>query len=175
MALHTDEPHPHVHVVIKAISEQGERLNIRKAMLRQWRTDFARHLRALGAPANATHRYVRGETSPRKSDGIYRPSLRGQSTHMRARTEAVARELVEGGLRVEPGKAGMLRTRSEVRHAWKVVSDILIRQNQPDLAQQVRHFADHLASAMTEKEAIAAQLLAQARDHSKRDRGSLTR
>src|SRR6202050_477969 len=47
MALHTDEPHPHVHVVVKAISEQGKRLNIRKAMLRQWRVDFARHLRAL--------------------------------------------------------------------------------------------------------------------------------
>jgi len=31
LALHTDEPHPHVHVIIKAISEQGERLNIRKA------------------------------------------------------------------------------------------------------------------------------------------------
>jgi len=25
LALHTDEPHPHVHVIIKAISEQGER------------------------------------------------------------------------------------------------------------------------------------------------------
>src|SRR5258706_10141369 len=27
MALHTDEPHPHVHVILKATSEQGERLN----------------------------------------------------------------------------------------------------------------------------------------------------
>ena len=25
MALHTDEPHPHVHVVVKAVSEQGIR------------------------------------------------------------------------------------------------------------------------------------------------------
>jgi hypothetical protein len=25
MALHTDEPHPHVHVIVKAVSEQGER------------------------------------------------------------------------------------------------------------------------------------------------------
>jgi hypothetical protein len=28
-ALHTDEAHPHVHLVLKAISEQGVRLNIR--------------------------------------------------------------------------------------------------------------------------------------------------
>lgn len=54
LALHTDEPHPHVHVVIKAASEQGERLNIRKEMHRQWRSDFARHLRAVGVSANAT-------------------------------------------------------------------------------------------------------------------------
>ena len=34
-ALHTDEDHPHVHLVLKAVSEQGVRLNIRKATLRQ--------------------------------------------------------------------------------------------------------------------------------------------
>jgi hypothetical protein len=28
LVLHTDEPHPHVHLVLKAISEQGVRLNI---------------------------------------------------------------------------------------------------------------------------------------------------
>jgi hypothetical protein len=33
MALHTDEPHPHVHVVVKAIGDNGTRLNIKKATL----------------------------------------------------------------------------------------------------------------------------------------------
>jgi hypothetical protein len=54
MVLHTDEPHPHVHLVVKAASEQGARLNIRKATLREWRTEFARHLRALGVAAKRT-------------------------------------------------------------------------------------------------------------------------
>lgn len=170
MALHTDEPHPHVHVVIKAMSERGKRLNIRKETLRQWRSDFARHLRAVGVPANATHRYVRGETSPRKSDGIYRASLRGESTHMRARSEEVARELADGGFKVESGKADMLRTRSEIRHAWMVLSDILLRQQQPNLAHQIRRFADRMPPPITEKEAIARQLLERARDPAKRDR-----
>lgn len=40
--LHTDEPHPHVHLVLKAVSEQGVRLNIRKATLRYWRSEFAK-------------------------------------------------------------------------------------------------------------------------------------
>lgn len=175
LALHTDEPHPHVHVVIKAMSEQGARLNIRKEMLRQWRSDFARHLRTVGVSANATHRYIRGEAAPRKSDGIYRASLRGESTHLRARTEAVARELAEGRLRVEPGKADMLRTRSEVRRAWQVVADILIRQRQPGLAAQVRQFADRMSPSMTEKESIAAQLLERARARSREERGRAAR
>lgn len=53
MVLHTDEPHPHVHMVVKAVSEQGVRLNIRKATLREWRRKFARHLRAYGVDGNA--------------------------------------------------------------------------------------------------------------------------
>ena len=45
MVLHTNEPHPHVHVVVKAMSEQGKRLNIRKPTLRAWRTQFAESAR----------------------------------------------------------------------------------------------------------------------------------
>lgn len=53
MVLHTDEPHPHVHVVVKAVNEDGQRLNIRKETLRRWRREFARQLRAWGVAANA--------------------------------------------------------------------------------------------------------------------------
>jgi len=61
MALHTDSSHPHVHVVLKAKSEQGKRLNIQKAHLKAWREQFAQHLRAQGVVANATPRAVRGQ------------------------------------------------------------------------------------------------------------------
>lgn len=59
LGLHTDEPHPHVHVIVKATSEQGERLNIRKVTLRGWREEFARLLRFHGVPAKATRRATR--------------------------------------------------------------------------------------------------------------------
>jgi hypothetical protein len=36
MVLRTDDARPHVHVVLKARSEEGKRLNIRKATLRSW-------------------------------------------------------------------------------------------------------------------------------------------
>jgi hypothetical protein len=60
LVLHTDEPHPHVHLVVKAVSEEGVRLNIRRATLRQWRREFARHLRHLpGDAARGFHAYPR--------------------------------------------------------------------------------------------------------------------
>jgi hypothetical protein len=170
MALHTDEPHPHVHVVIKAISEQGVRLNIRNAMRRQWRTDFARHLRSLGVPANATHRFVRGETTPRKSDGIYRASLRGESTFMRERIETVAQELAKGKLQIEAVKVNLVSTRKEVRRAWLAVGDILIRQRQPELAAHVRGFVDAMPAPKTERELLAEQVLARLDELRARDR-----
>ena len=163
MVLHTDEPHPHVHMVVKAVSEQGVRLHIRKATLRDWRSKFAHHLRALGVAANATQRYVRGETSPRKSDGIYRASLRGESTYMRERAEAVAQELAHGRLRVEPGKASLVNTRNEVRRAWLAVSDILADHGHLELADNTRRFMEAMPPVRTDKEFLAAQLLHQSR------------
>ena len=84
LVLHTDEPHPHVHFVVKAVNDHGVRLNIRKVTLREWRGEFARHLRDQGIAANATERAVRGETGTRPPDPIYRANLRGDSTRTRA-------------------------------------------------------------------------------------------
>ena len=169
MALHTDEPHPHVHLVLKARSEDGQRLYLRKATLRQWREGFASHLRALAVAANATPRHVRGETRPRKSDGIYRAMSRGESTHFRKRVEAVHGELVKGKLQVESGKAKLVRNRQEVRRGWQAVSDELTRQGRPEIAAQVRRYVEQMPKPLTEKEYIATKLLERAREPKTRD------
>lgn len=72
MVLHTDHDHPHVHLVLKAVSEDGVRFNIRKATLREWQRDFAAALRMQGVASNATERAVRGAVRNHKPDGIYR-------------------------------------------------------------------------------------------------------
>ena len=75
LALHTDEPHPHVHVVVRAMMTADlERLNIRKRMLRDWRRQFARLLRAQGVAAKATPRAGRAKRGRSKLRGIYRPA-----------------------------------------------------------------------------------------------------
>lgn len=158
MVLHTDEPHPHVHMVVKAVSEQGVWLHIRKATLREWRREFARRLRALGVAANATERSVRGERRSPKPDGIYRAELRGASRHTRARAEAAAAELLKGNLRVEAGKARLLETRREVEQGWWAVSDILIAEGRPGLAAQVRRFSAQMPPPWTDRESMTQQL-----------------
>lgn len=61
-ALHTDEPHPHVHIAVRALGLSGQRLNPKKADLDAWRQAFARELRARGVEAEATPRRARGVT-----------------------------------------------------------------------------------------------------------------
>jgi hypothetical protein len=173
MVLHTDEPHPHVHMVVKAVSEQGVRLNIRKATLRGWRKEFARHLLAHGVEANATDRAVRGKSPTSKLDGIYRAQQRGESYRTRTRVEGVAQELLRGELHVEHGKTRLLETRKDVQRGWFAVADILLADGRVDLAHQVWRFADNMPLPKTERELIAEQL--QSRDRWSRARDGPTR
>lgn len=150
--LHTDEDHPHVHLVLKAVSEHGVRLNIRKATLRHWRSEFARNLRLLGVPANATERAVRGENRRALKDGIYRATLRGDSSHLRGRAEAAAADLLKGNPRTERGKSRMLRTRAEVERGWRGVSERLLHEERYALAAAVVGFIERMQPPMTEME-----------------------
>jgi hypothetical protein len=169
MVLHTDEPHPHVHMLVKAVSEQGVRLNIRKATLREWRREFARHLRAHGVEANATERAVRGNRLTAKLDGIYRAEQRGESHRTSARVEGVARELLKGDLQIEMGKTRLLETRKKVEQGWLAVRDILMADGRIELAHQVRRFAAEMPSPKTERELIAKDLRSLIREAQTRD------
>ena len=169
MVLHTDEPHPHVHMVVKAVSEQGVRLNIRKVTLREWRREFARHLHAHGVEANATERAVRGNRVRAKLDGIYRAEKRGDSRHTRTRAEAVGRELFKADLRIEQGKARLLETRKRVERGWFAVGDILMGEGRKELANEVWRFAAEMPPPKTERELIAEDLRRRIRDARTRD------
>ena len=159
LVLHTDEPHPHVHLVVKAVSEQGVRLNISKATLRSWRRQLASHLREQGIAANATERAVRGETAVRKSDGIYRAMQRGESTHVRARAHAIGRELLEDRIADDPGKSRLQRTRDEVERGWRAVGDLLRADGRSELAGELDRFVRSMKPPETEKESLARELL----------------
>jgi len=149
MVLHTDEPHPHVHMVIKVVSEDGVRLNIRKATLREWRREFARHLRAQGISANATDRAVRGTTRPNLSDGMYRVTQRGASRRIWEQSGAAATERKTAS--EASSSESLLQTRKQVEEGWLAAAEILDRQGQQDLAWYVRRFTETLPPIRTDQ------------------------
>jgi hypothetical protein len=162
--LHTDEPHPHVHLVLKAVNEQGLRLNIKKATLRHWRSEFARNMRVLGVEANATERAVRGETQKAKKDGIYRASLRGDSTYIRVQAEVVAAEMLKGNVCVEPSKLTLVETRRKVERGWRNLAIKLASDGHEDLSRDIQLFVERMRPPHTENELIAERLLKRARE-----------
>jgi hypothetical protein len=150
MVLHTDEPHPHVHMVVKAVSEQGVRLNIRKATLREWRREFARHLRTQGISANATDRAVRGATRAKLSDGRYRALQRDASRRILAHEGAAAR--VRTTASEASSREALMHTRTQVERGWLATAEILDRQDQQDLAWYVKRFTEALPPVRTDLE-----------------------
>ena len=161
LVLHTDEPHPHVHLVVKAVSEEGVRLNIRKGTLRAWRQKFAARLRQRGIPANATERAVRGRYVKALRDGIYRSAQRGESDHLSTRRLPSVNEEGEASGR-------LWETRRRVESGWAAVIEILNAQGELDLAWHVHRFAESLPPVRLES-ALRADRAAQ------RERGELER
>jgi hypothetical protein len=159
MVLHTDQPHPHVHMVVKAEGEHSRRLHIDKEMLREWREDFARMMRAQGVAANATPRVARGRSKGSSKDPIYRAQRRGASTALRDHVAAVANEIMVTGTVHDPSRKKLIETRRAVVNGWMQAAAILDRQGEISLAGDVRYFAKHLPPVITKRERLAAEIL----------------
>jgi hypothetical protein len=163
LVLHTDQDHPHVHLVVKAVSEEGKRLNIRKATLREWRRQFAQHLRAQGIAANATERAVRGRSRSALKDGIYRASLRGESRHLLDRLTRVADEMRRGAVSTTSGKQKVLETRRAVFAGWHAAAEALLKAGQGALAQKIWGFIGGMPPPLTSDEQLAQNLAERSR------------
>jgi hypothetical protein len=159
--LHTDQAHPHVHMVVKAEGEDGRRLHVDKEMLREWREDFARMMREQGVAANATPRVARGRNKGATNDPIYRAQRRGASTAFRSQVMSVADELKGTGTVRDPSRRKLVETRKTIVNGWMQAADILDRQGEISLAGNVRHFARSLPPVLTDRERIAAGILRQ--------------
>lgn len=159
MALHTHQQHPHVHLVVKAEGIDGRRLHIDKALLREWRQDFARLMREQGIAANATSRAVRGQTKRATRDPIYRAQRRGCSYALRQRVESVAKELAQTRTVCDPTRAKLVETRKAVVARWNDIASRLESQGEIDLGGDVRYFARHLPPVLTDRERLATEII----------------
>jgi hypothetical protein len=159
MVLHTDQPNPHVHIVVKAESEYGRRLHIDKQMLREWREDFARLMREQGVAANATPRIIRGRNKSKTKDAVLRAQKRGTSYAVRDRVAETAREIRQTGRVTDPARRKLMETRKAVTSHWNKTADALDAQGEVVLAGEVRQFARRLPPVLTVKERIALGLV----------------
>jgi hypothetical protein len=159
MALHTHQQHPHVHLVVKAEGTDGRRLHIDKAMLREWRQDFAQEMRKQGIAANATPRSVRGQTKRAAKDVFYRTRRRGESYARQEEIDGIKTELRETRTISDPARHRLLETRRAIVEGWNAVASKLESQGEIVLGGHVRYFAKHLPPVMTDRERLAEQLI----------------
>lgn len=157
MVLHTDQPHPHVHLVVKCNHEfhPRKRVYIRKNTLRQWRDHFARLMRDQGVAASATPRHARSQARELYIYGYVIRRLRAfwaheqwpvlKRSHVRlSHASTFARERVTGGSRSLRAGQATSATGKDVMHTtrdavagWRAVAADLREQGDDGLAAQV--------------------------------------
>ncbi|MEJ8816114.1 relaxase/mobilization nuclease domain-containing protein [Variovorax ureilyticus] len=184
MVLHTDQAHPHVHLVVKCEHEYepGKRLYIRKDTLRRWREQFADLMREQGVAANATPRQVRGQLRRPQRDAIHHrlramrafgqldAATRSQraapkpSTFMRQKVMAVVNALKGKVDALEGGRETLQGTRNAVLADWQLTAAALRRQGRGELAAQVDRFVAQMPPVQTDAQRLAAQWMAWQRE-----------
>ena len=159
MVLHTDQKHPHVHLVVKAENELGRRLHIDKQRLRDWREDFARLMREQGIAANATQRAIRGENKKFPGEKRFKAQRYGKPTALLDRVTGIAQELSLSGTIVDPARDRLIETRKSLVSTWMKAAEVLDAQGEIILAGDVRYFAIHLPPVLTDRQQLAVQLV----------------
>ena len=167
LVLHTDTAHPHVHLTVRARSDDGVRLNPKKPDLEAWRQIFARALRERGVEAEATPRRARGVTRKAERAAIRR--LRQQHERGRGVIGRVAREklgqaglLAFGGpVELTPWERQIAARQAQIRRVYLAQAKLLQSSRDPadrKLGAEVEAFVRSLRPPDTERLALARAL-----------------
>lgn len=158
---------PHIHLSVRALGVNGERLNPRKADLADWRERFARELRGRGIQAEATPRRARGITHKPERTAIRKARERFERTGeneprvlREARREAEA--LARGGAKPQPWDEQMRRRQAQVRATYQAAARVLAASADPRdqaLAKDVQAFVKAMPSPVSRKVALARQMV----------------
>jgi len=130
MALHTHQANPHVHLLVRAESDLGVRLNPRKADLHEWRMEFAADLRQRGIAAAASRQAARGVV--KNYPNIWQVKAQGEG---RLRNQQLSHK----------GGQAARDTRADALRAWNGVAAALAQSDKwedRNLAKQVLEFVN---------------------------------
>ena len=169
LALHTDAPHPHVHMAICSRGDIGQRLNPKKADLEHWRQVFAQALRDRGVEAEATPRRARGvthkaELAPLRK--IRERHERGQGEIANVRRSAyhsAGRSAFKEEVELEPWERRLTETQGRVRALYLAQAKILQQSSNPVdwvLAEKIETFVGSMPAPDSQRLALARELRA---------------
>ena len=183
MALHTPETepgrkkdkspeHPHVHLILRAEDDNGQRIYIRKGDLRAWRATFAALLRARGVEANASSRVERGKSlkttrsaewhiDKRNQEKIARGMAAEPSKAKAERLREAAQELQEGRTEPKPWELAMAARRRDVLRELAHNAERLRREGDNELADQVDRFMQDMPPLDSERRQMQRALIEQ--------------
>lgn len=167
LVLHTDEPHPHVHLAIRTLGHSGERLNLRKADLEAWRQTFAAALRDRGVEAEATPRRARGLT--RKPERMPIRQIRERAEAGRGPVGRVQRSVYQTAARAAFGgettptawEAALLKRQQRIRALYLGQARLLQTSTDPadqQLGREVEAFVRDMPAPDTERLSLARDL-----------------
>lgn len=168
-ALHTDAQHPHVHLAIRALGSQGERLNPKKADLETWRQAFAQALRDRGVEAEATPRRARGVTRKPERTPLRKIRERHEAGHgepakvRRAAYREAAKAAFKGETAQTPWETRLLERQAKVRALYLAQAQLLRRSGDPSdrvLGAKVEAFVRSMPQPDSQRLALARELRA---------------
>jgi hypothetical protein len=90
---------------------------------------------------------------------MFKAQRYGNSTAMRDRVIGIAEELSRTKTIADPARERLLETRKSLVSAWMKAAEVLDTQGEVVLAGDVRYFAGHLPTVLTDRQALAAQLI----------------
>lgn len=166
-AVHDDTDHPHVHLSVRMLGDDGERLNPRKGDLDAWRRTFAQALRERGIEAEATTRRARG--IPRRAEKTSIRKMKDRHAQGRGPMPQTVKAAYKDAAGLASGRdtaarpwETRLRQRQEVtRTAYLGAAAALARSADPadhQLARKVEAFAREMPAPATRRHVYAAEL-----------------
>ncbi|HYD45196.1 MAG TPA: relaxase/mobilization nuclease domain-containing protein [Phenylobacterium sp.] len=167
LALHTDRPHPHAHVVVRWLGALGTRLPSHLNAALEWREGFAREVRRLGLAVEASPRWARGVV--RRSEAYAVRKLRERAQEGRGPGPKADRHLVQMALEAV-GSSAARPTEREIAAAkrqWRVRRDymqlaaVLSRSDRADdqrLAGDLRRWVASMPEPLTPRLALIRQM-----------------
>lgn len=160
-AEHADEAHPHVHLCVKAMGDDGTRLNPRKADLQRWREEFAQSLWEQGVAANATRRVARGVVRKSAKQQVLQMERRGQrSVALDGQRRAVIEELQGESSHPNPLHHAIDKSRKQVISAYGEAARLLASSPRVDdrhLALEIVEFVRAMPAPLSAREIAVAK------------------